>query len=421
MTIDEHIRIFHGYFIYLYPVFICFPYTFCVNIDTTDAVAIVHHCLVTALAKSVSDIHFDPNATNVTVRMRVDGELHHMCTYGLHMHDQVMRRVRIVTDIAIDDLFHPCDGRFTFSHNGIKYEIRVVITPSYYGQACTLRILKPFDVTLSLESLGFSRGDAEHVYNMVVTRKGALLVSGPTGSGKTTTVYALLKKLTGPDTCVITLEDPIEYVFEGIRQIQIKTSTDFTFGAGLRSILRQDPDIVFVGEMRDMETARIAISAALTGHTLLSTIHTHSALHTISRLMDMSIEPYLIASAVSVVISQRLVKKICEECKVPYLLHEKEQAFMNTVEKMERNKDQLFMGKGCSLCAHTGYKGRIALYEIMSMHDALAQYIGKAHEEMRNVWIGGGGKPMLHDALEKMRSGCITIKQVMSLYADEQS
>jgi type II secretory ATPase GspE/PulE/Tfp pilus assembly ATPase PilB-like protein len=361
-----------------------------------------------------SDIHIDPGAHDVRVRCRKDGVLQLYATYSLLIHEEVIRRLKILARIRTDDSFNTRDGRFSLSVGESKFDIRTVTTPSYFGESVTLRVLRPLDISMSLESLGFNSEDALDVINHARFKTGAILVTGPTGSGKTSTLYAILSNIANASVSAITLEDPIEYVFESVRQIQVSADRSLSFSSVLRSVLRQDPDIILVGEMRDAETARISISASLTGHVLLSTMHTRSATGAVSRLLEMGIERYFISSAVAMVISQRLLRRLCESCKHTRLITSvEEELFTEHGVYCQSISEPV----GCEKCDKTGYAGRTCVYEILKFSRSIYSAItSNVHEdEIRDTWISEGGKTIRQNALTKCAEGIVSLDEVLSL------
>jgi type II secretory ATPase GspE/PulE/Tfp pilus assembly ATPase PilB-like protein len=334
-----------------------------------------------ALSLKASDIHIDPSAATLTVRMRVDGLLVEKYTFLKDIHQELVSRIKILSELRIDEHQTPQDGRFRIVPiSGIAVDIRVSILPGFNGEVVVMRLLQNFHKNVSLEGLGMTTEDTIKIQKALAHGQGMVLVTGPTGSGKTTTLYTLLKMLNQNDTSIVTIEDPIEYEIPGVRHIQTNPRVGLTFSNGLRSIVRQDPDIIMVGEIRDTETASIAIHTALTGHLLLSTLHTINAATALPRLMDMHIDPYLIASTVQIVIAQRLVRIFCTHCR----------------------------GKKCSHCFETGFKGRTGIYEILEVSDSIrtlimqrapAQIIeAKAREENMTTLRENGDQKVINNS-----------------------
>lgn len=337
--------------------------------------------------RGVSDIHIDPSTEGVTVRFRIDGVLTHIDTLSLSIHEELIARIKIMAGLRTDIHFVPQDGRFGFSESIQAFDVRVSIIPTHYGENAVLRLLVGREDATSLEKLGFSSQDMEKIAESLKHHQGMILVTGPTGSGKTSTLYTLIKMLASGKTSIITLEDPVEYALRGIRQIQIRERHGVTFANGLRSIIRQDPDIIMVGEIRDAETAQIATNISLTGHLLLSTLHTNSALGAIPRLMDMGIDPYLVASTLSLIIAQRLVRKVCNECK----------------------------GIGCANCSSSGYKGRTIVGEVLVVDEELRKYIMTriSLAEIARYARASGMRTMYEDGMDKVEKGITTKEEVL--------
>ena len=323
---------------------------------------LVNLILSEAVRDRASDIHFEPDDNQLRIRYRVDGMLRETTPLQLKYTSSITSRIKIISKLDIAERRSPQDGRFSFSSNGHSIDVRVSSFPTIYGENVVMRLLDQSSILLSLEDLGFLPEDFKKFQYLINIPYGFLLVTGPTGSGKTTTLYATLNSINDPQKNVLTLEDPVEYRLRGIRQAQINPKAGLTFAAGLRSILRQDPDIIMVGEIRDGETANIAVQSALTGHLVFSTLHTNDAPSTLIRLSEMGIPPFLIASSVEGVLAQRLVRKLCPECREPY------QPGPEVVEDLGVDPGKginLYRPKGCRLCKNSGYKGRVGIFELM--------------------------------------------------------
>ncbi len=355
--------------------------------DITSIVELVDALICYGHHRNASDIHIDPMPEGVTVRMRLDGILTYIDTFSLDMHEELIARIKILAGLRTDIHFVPQDGRFRFSQGISNCDIRVSIVPTHYGENAVMRLLIGNKDLPQLSDLGFSELDEKRILRGLEAHQGMILVTGPTGSGKTSTLYTIIKMLSTGTTSIITLEDPVEYALPGIRQIQIREKHGITFANGLRSIIRQDPDIIMVGEIRDAETAQIATNISLTGHLLLSTLHTNSALGAIPRLIDMGIDPYLVASTISLVIGQRLVRKICRGCK----------------------------GIGCRGCAMSGYKGRTVLGEVLVIDDELRRYIMSRVSLVEIVRYARtqGMITMYEDGMEKVEKGITSREEVL--------
>lgn len=378
-------------------------------------------CLLEKAHQSgASDIHIDPSRTEVRVRLRVDGILQDFYKFPKTIHSEVISRIKVMARLRTDEHQATQDGRFRHIFNNEKNEfvdIRVSIAPTYHGENTVLRLLSDKAKGFNLEALGFSQSDQDKILRAMKKTSGMILSTGPTGSGKTTTLYTLIKMLNSKDISIVTIEDPIEYAIDGIEQIQVNQNAGLSFANGLRSILRQDPNIIMVGEIRDAETARIAVNSALTGHLVLSTLHTNDAATTLPRLLDMGIEPYLVASTVNIAIGQRLVRKICKHCKEKMILTKtiKDSLSINQISKFLDQNFDLYKGKGCNECANTGYKGRISINEVFVANDELREAIVKKapSNELRNIAIKNGMTTMVEDGLEKVKRGETTIDEIL--------
>ena len=329
----------------------------------------------------------------------------------------IISRIKIISNINIAEKRIPQDGRFSFKHKIYNVDIRVSTLPTIYGEKIVMRILNKSMGILGVQSLGISNKILPLFIENFKKPYGIILVSGPTGSGKTTTMYSILSELVSPDKNIITIEDPIEYNMNGINQVQVNEKAGLTFANGLRSMLRQDPDVIMVGEIRDRETAEIAVRAALTGHLVLSTIHANDAVSTVTRLIDMGIPPYLVGSSLNMVVAQRLVRKVCESCKEAYITDE------NILDKYGIKPDTvLYQGKGCLQCNNLGYSGRIGIFEILSVNKSLRKLIYAAADEdtLKQQAVKDGMKLMRQDGLEKIERGITTIEEVFSATFSEE-
>lgn len=366
-----------------------------------------------------SDIHIDPSQHNVRIRLRVDGVLQDSYTFPKNIHSEIISRIKVLARLRTDEHQATQDGRFryTFTDSGDFVDVRVSIAPTYHGENAVLRLLSDKAETFNLQDMGFSEGDRKKIQVALKKPSGMILSTGPTGSGKTTTLYTLIKMLNSSEVSIVTIEDPIEYAMDGVEQIQVNSRTGLTFANGLRSVLRQDPNIIMVGEIRDAETANIAVNTALTGHLLLSTLHTNDAATTLPRLLDMGIEEYLVASTVSIAIGQRLVRKICEHCKekikiTPSL---KESLMTTAIGKLLGDKDTLYKGTGCAECNGSGYSGRISINEILVADEAIREAIIRkaSASEIKKIAIANGMTTMLEDGFQKIQDGLTTIEEVL--------
>lgn len=372
-----------------------------------------------AYLSRTSDIHIDPGEGNVMIRFRIDGVMHDAFTLPKEIQSEIISRIKVLSGLRTDEHQAAQDGRFKFKSEkeNVRFDVRVSIVPTYYEENAVLRILAEQGRTFTLKDVAFTPRDRERVERAITKPYGMILVTGPTGSGKTTTLYTILKTIKTPEVSIITIEDPIEYSLEGVDQIQVNNQTGLTFANGLRSILRQDPNVIMVGEIRDEETAAIAVNAALTGHLLLSTLHTNDAATTLPRLLDMKVEPFLIASTVNIAIAQRLVRTICPDCK------EKKKYPIATLELFGsalpegtlKDTDAFYTGKGCDACTGSGYKGRVGIYEVLEVSEAIREAIIKHLDasEIKKIAMHEGMVTMLEDGLRKAKSGLTTIEEVL--------
>lgn len=325
-------------------------------------VKFVDELINNAIKTNTSDIHIEPMSNRTRIRYRIDGELLEIVSLPISTHHLVVGRIKVLSHMDISEKRIPQDGRIIFNNNYGFVDLRVSSMPTVYGEKIVIRILKKSTTDRKRRDLGFSEKDEKIIERLISTQGGLILVAGPTGSGKTTTLYSILKDLNKNVKNIITIEDPVEYMIDGINQINVNIKIGLDFSQVLRAVLRQDPDVIMIGEIRDQETAKIAVRAAITGHLVLSTIHTIDAPSTIIRLIEMGIEPYLVASSIKGVIAQRLVKKICPKCKIKYETDLMEQKILNTFEKQ-----YLYKGEGCEHCQNTGYKGRIGVFEVLEI------------------------------------------------------
>jgi type II secretory ATPase GspE/PulE/Tfp pilus assembly ATPase PilB-like protein len=385
-------------------------------------VELVRVCIEEAYTLRTSDIHIEPLEQNVQIRLRIDGVLQDKCAFPKSLLPEVISRIKVLSGLRTDEHQAAQDGRFRhISESGAPIDVRVSITPTYYGENAVLRLLADHSSQFTLESLGFNENDRRRVEEAIRQPHGMILATGPTGSGKTTTLYTLIKLLNKKEVSIITIEDPVEYAIPGITQIQINPRTNLTFAAGLRSILRQDPNIIMVGEIRDSETAGIAVNTALTGHLLLSTLHTNDAATTLPRLLDMGIDAYLVASTVNVAIGQRLVRKICQHCKHAVPLSDAEtKSLMRSLpprlalEGYEIPKS-FYAGHGCPLCDGTGFSGRIGMYEVLVVTPTVREAILNQAPAtvIRDTAVSEGMSTMFEDGLLKAEKGFTTIGEVL--------
>jgi len=379
-------------------------------------ISLVNLIMLRAIKEGASDIHIEPYGDkSLKVRYRIDGILHEIMSPPRSLHMAIISRIKIMSNLNIAERRLPQDGRIKVLVSGREVNFRVSTIPAVNGESAVLRILDPAQIMLDLKSIGFSPKNLEKYNELIKKPNGIILVTGPTGSGKSTTLYATLNILNSTEKKIMTIEDPVEYRLDGISQLQAKPKIGLTFAAGLRSFLRQDPDIMLVGEIRDRETAEIAIQSALTGHLVLSTLHTNDAPSSIVRLVDMGIEPFLISSSVIGVIAQRLVRKICKYCKKELPINNETKRIM---EEFNMNPDgiHLFHGEGCQYCKDTGYKGRTAIFELMVINENIREliYRNAPLNEIRETAIKKNGMITLkEDGLRKMNRGETTLEEVI--------
>lgn len=389
-------------------------------------ISIIHliDSLVThAYNSRASDVHIDPTEKEVRVRLRIDGVLNDAFNFPKEIQSEVITRIKVLSGLRTDEHQAAQDGRFKIAIEDIGYiDVRVSIVPTYYGENAVLRILSEKTQGLQLEELGFVDRDLKVVKAAMKKPYGMILATGPTGSGKTTTLYSIIRVLNTKETSIVTIEDPIEYSVANIDQIQVNSQTGLTFANGLRALLRQDPNIIMVGEIRDEETAGIAVNAALTGHLLLSTIHTNDSATTLPRLLDMNIEPFLIASTINIAIGQRLVRKICQNCKIEKVLTDAEFKSLDDILPAKVLADSFakshtfYEGKGCPRC-EDGYEGRIGVYEVLEVTENIRELIMKRVNSsiIKEAAISEGMTTMLEDGFKKALQGLTTIEEILRI------
>ncbi|MCR5295515.1 MAG: GspE/PulE family protein [Lachnospiraceae bacterium] len=364
--------------------------------NSAPAIRLVNSIIERAINERASDIHIEPRETEMKIRMRIDGLLREILVVPRELQDVVISRIKIMSGMDIAERRVPQDGRFNVRIKGKAFDLRVSTLPTVYGEKIVCRLLDKSGTRVSKETMGLTGADLEKYERLIRSRSGVILIVGPTGSGKSTTMYSMIDDLNTPSVNMVTLEDPVEYNVEGINQVQINEKTGMTFASGLRAILRQDPDVIAVGEIRDGETAEIAMRSAITGHVVLSTIHTNDAVGTIERLKDIGVEPYLISSALKGIISQRLVRRICPHCRTSYVPGDEEldRLGLSYVEGME-----FFRGAGCPYCFNSGYKGRIAIFEILTIN-----------RHVRDMISGGASREIIEQELRDPDSGFVSLK-----------
>lgn len=389
-------------------------------LDEAPIAKIVDELVRAAYDDRASDIHIEPEEKRSLIRFRIDGVLQDVLIIPSLLHGRIVSRVKVLSNLRTDEHMSAQDGKMTVKLEEENLDIRVSIIPVTEGEKTVLRLLSSKSREFTLSDLGMSEGDLEKVSKAYTKSYGMILSTGPTGSGKTTSIYAILKILNTREKNITTIEDPVEYKIHGANQIQVNTKTNLTFAKGLRSILRQDPNIIFVGEIRDSKTAGIAVNASLTGHLVLSTLHTNDAGTAIPRLVDMKIEPFLVASTVKVIIAQRLVRKICNTCKIEDTISKEEIAkHINTelIDKylVESGKVKTFKGKGCRVCHSTGYFGRIGIFEVLEVSKNIRKLVIERvdAETIESAARKEGMKNMMEDGLEKVSKGLTTIEEVM--------
>ncbi len=386
------------------------PKPVCLN-NRGSVVAQVDALISLGIERKASDIHIEPFEKTFRIRYRQDGVLYQVGELSLLQKDAVISRLKIMAALDIAEKRRPQDGRIRFEIAGKAIDLRVSTLPTDFGEKVVLRILDKSSLNLDLDMLGFSLADLHAFRHTIHMPYGMILVTGPTGSGKTTTLYAALNELNSPEVNITTIEDPIEYNLAGINQTHVRSDIGFTFAQALRAFLRQDPDIIMVGEMRDKETVDIAVRASLTGHLVLSTIHTNDAPSTVVRFIDMGVEPFLVGASVKLVIAQRLVRRICDHCKIQ-VPPESE-----NIDRLRQHSlpAYLFTGAGCNLCNDTGYRGRTALFEVMSITEEISEMITRraATHEIRKKARDQGMRTLREVSTEKMLAGVTTIEEVL--------
>ena len=374
----------------------------------------VNQFLTKAVELEASDIHVEPFNDHVHVRFRIDGMLHEHETLPSHLQQAVATRIKIMSKLDISERRLPQDGRIRLKISGKNIDLRVSSLPTMYGESIVLRILDRSSISFTLESLGFPEEELRAFERLIHQPYGILLVTGPTGSGKTTTLYSALNAINSTEKKIITIEDPVEYELDGINQVQVNVKAGLKFASGLRSVVRQDPDVILIGEIRDKETADIAVQSALTGHLVFSTLHTNDSASSITRLMEIGVEDYLISSAVIGVMAQRLVRLLCPECKEPYvpdeaLVYKLKLPFLPTEER------PVYRSRGCEKCARTGYRGRTAIFELMEINDEIRNSIlqNKSSVDLRNLAVHQGMRMLRSDGMEKVRKGLTSVEEVL--------
>ncbi len=389
-------------------------------VNSAPTIRLVNSIIERAVTERASDIHIEPRETEMQVRMRIDGMMRDILTIPKELQSSVISRIKIMSGLDIAERRVPQDGRFNVRVKDKDIDLRVSTLPTIYGEKIVARLLDKSGGKISKEAIGLTGSDLEKYDKMIKMRAGVILIVGPTGSGKSTTMYTMIDDLNTKEVNLVTLEDPVEYNISGISQVQINEKTGMTFASGLRAILRQDPDIIAVGEIRDGETAEIAMRAAITGHVVLSTIHTNDAVGTIERLEDIGVEPYLVSSALKGIISQRLVRRICPNCRKAYTPTQEELDDLN----MKAEPDlQFYRGAGCPECFNSGYRGRIAVFEMLPVSHSVRAMISerKSRDEIEKKLKepGSGFVSLRENALRLMREGVTSVEEVLRVVNEE--
>ncbi len=378
---------------------------------------IIQEIIDDALAYRASDIHFEPQQEEVLVRFRVDGVLRAAGRVPLNYYDSILNRIKVQASMRIDQHANAQDGSIHLNMGKGEIDMRISIIPTIMGEKIVIRLLARYVGNFSLGRLGLSKYNEQALIAAAHKPFGMILVTGPTGSGKSTTLYSLLRILNRPGINITTIEDPVEFRISGVNQIQVNKATDLTFSRGLRAIVRQDPDIILVGEIRGRETSEIAVNAALTGHLLLSTFHANDAETTVPRLLDMGIEPFLLASTIELVIAQRLVRRICDHCRYSEEISRKELAkkYPGVEKHFSKSTVTLYKGKGCETCNYSGYDGRIAIFEFITMNDDIKNLISKrpSAREILALAKKAGARSLFDDGLDKVKNGLTTLEELL--------
>jgi general secretion pathway protein E len=382
--------------------------------DEAPIIRLVNSLLFRAVKDRASDIHVEPYEKEVAVRFRIDGNLYDILKIPKRLQNSVGSRIKLLGSLNIAEKRLPQDGRIRIKIAGKDVDLRLSTVPTAHGERIVLRLLDKSAVVLDLKNLGFESQMLKQMEELISKPFGIILVTGPTGSGKTTSLYGALTKINREDINIITVEDPIEYQLAGIGQIQVNDKIGLSFANGLRSILRQDPDVILIGEIRDRETAEIAVQASLTGHLVLSSIHTNDACSSITRLVDMGVEPFLVSTSIIGILAQRLVRRVCIHCREPHQATAEQLARLG-LEKIP-SQAQVYRGVGCEHCYHTGYSGRVGIYELLPIDEDLRGVILKSHDavSLKRAAIARGFKPMRYDGLHKILQGITTIEEVLA-------
>jgi general secretion pathway protein E len=389
--------------------------------DEAPIIRLVNSLMSQAIKDRASDIHIEPYEREMCVRFRIDGDLYEIIKPPKKFQSTIIARVKIMAGLNIAEKRLPQDGRIRIKVAGKDIDIRVSTVPTTYGERVVMRLLDRSSVMKELSELGFSKRDFETMHQLIKRPYGIILVTGPTGSGKTTTLYACLSKINSPDLNILTIEDPVEYQLQGVGQVHVNPKIELTFANGLRSFLRQDPDVIMVGEIRDRETAEIAIQASLTGHLVMSTVHTNDAAGAVTRLVDMGVEPFLVASSIAGILAQRLVRVVCPHCRVAYKPTPEELMEIGIDAEKLGGIPTIFKKQGCSKCANTGYAGRRGIYELMTIDDEVRQLILKNVDAgtIKRAALKKGMTSLREDGGRKVLEGLTTIQEVALVTADD--
>ncbi len=384
------------------------------EVKSAPAVKLVESIIINAIKSKASDIHIEPFERYVKIRFRIDGELHEVLKPGKDTQGALITRIKILANMNIAEKRIPQDGRIMIRLEDKDVDLRVSVLPTVFGEKVVIRVLSRDGFLIGKEKLGFPPEDLEKLENITRSPYGIFLVTGPTGSGKSTTLYTFLNDINSPEVNIITVEDPVEFLLEGINQVNVNPKAGLTFASGLRSILRQDPDVIMIGEIRDGETAEIAVRAAITGHLVMSTIHTNDAPSAIVRLVDMGIEPYLVATSLCGVMSQRLVRKICPHCKKAYQADSYEKKMLGIEDYQNIT---LYKGEGCTFCNGSGYIGRTGVYEVMEITRELREAIisGRSTDEIRDMSIEKGMKTLKMASTDLVMKGITTVDEMVKI------
>ena len=386
--------------------------------ETSDApiIKLVNHLFSQAVKSRASDIHIEPYQQNLQVRFRLDGVLYNILSLPRRLHAAVVSRIKVMARLNIAEKRLPQDGRIDLKIGERLVDVRVSCLPTAFGERVVLRLLEKSGKLLRMEEIGLSAEALTETKRLLRISHGIVLVTGPTGSGKTTTLYAALSHINSPDKNILTIEDPIEYQIDGIGQMQVNPKINLTFANGLRSMVRQDPDVILVGEIRDLETAEIAIQAALTGHLVFSTLHTNDAASAVTRLIDMGIEPFLVSSAVEAIVAQRLIRLVCQRCREAYQPDEAELAELG-LKPNSRRSMRIFRAKGCQACLETGYRDRTGIYEFLRMTEGIKSLVLKTSDanQIKQAAVAQGMKTLRDDGIRKVVEGRTTISEVLRI------